>query len=63
MYEYKFVEIQVGAFSGKPKDDYREVIHQHAKDGWRLHQFVPLPFGAGRQSLSIELIFEKEIKE
>ncbi|MEK4800706.1 DUF4177 domain-containing protein [Oceanobacillus sp. FSL K6-0118] len=62
MYDYKFVDIQVSGFSGNPKEDYEEVIKKHAQEGWRLHTFQPLPFGAGGQALKLQLIFEKIIK-
>ncbi len=62
MYDYKFVEIQVGSLTGKPKEDYRTIIKEHAQEGWRLHTFQPLPFSAGGQALQIQLIFEKELQ-
>lgn len=61
MYEYKFVKISVGAFSGSPKDDYQGIIHEHARQGWKLHQIFTPPLGAGGQAVSMELIFEKEV--
>ncbi|KAF0821041.1 MULTISPECIES: DUF4177 domain-containing protein [unclassified Cytobacillus] len=62
MYDYKFIKINVGAFSGKPKEDYEEIIIQQAQEGWRLHTFTPLPFASGGQALEIQLIFERELK-
>ncbi len=62
MYDYKFVEVQVGSLTGKPKEDYREIIKEHALVGWRLHTFQPLPFSAGGQALQLQLIFEKELQ-
>ncbi|NRG44843.1 DUF4177 domain-containing protein [Bacillus sp. CRN 9] len=63
MYDYKFVEISVGSFTGIPKEDYQEIIHTHAKEGWRLHQILTPPFAAGGQALTMEIIFEKKLME
>ncbi len=65
-YEYKFVRI--GEYGGsalfgvrdKDRKDYEYVVHDHAKDGWRLVQiFAPgvAAFGAARY---YEFIFERE---
>lgn len=61
MYEYKFETIKVSAISGSVKVDYEKIIQDYANKGWRLHTFTPLPFAAGGQALSIQLIFEKSI--
>jgi hypothetical protein len=62
MFEYKFVRIDasVGLFGAKVSADYREVILQHAAEGWRLaHVLGPgtLPIKPG--SPAFELIFER----
>ena len=62
MYTYKFVKIELKArfMSRKPKQDYSEVIHSHAKEGWRLVQiFAPAITGYGAAHY-FELILEKE---
>lgn len=61
MYEYAFVDIPVGTFSGTPKEDYEQVIHNYAKEGWRLKQILTPPFAAGGQALTMQLIFEKKL--
>lgn len=61
MYDYKFITIKSASLSGRIKEDYAEIIVQHAAQGWRLHTFTPLPFGAGGQALGIQLIFERLI--
>ncbi|WP_312099436.1 DUF4177 domain-containing protein [Niallia sp.] len=63
MYEYQFVSIPVGGFSGKPKKDYQAIVHEYAKAGWRLHSVLTPPFGNGGMAITMELIFEKEQKE
>mgnify|MGYP002479960515 CR=1 FL=1 len=37
MYEYKFVEIELkqGFLKSEAKENYRKVIQDHAKEGWR----------------------------
>ena len=66
-FEYKFVRLgenQVSALFGpqsKARREYQEVVHEHARDGWRLVQiFAPgvAAFGAARY---YELIFEREL--
>jgi hypothetical protein len=60
MFEYKFVTIElVGIFNRGPKDDYRKVIEEHAKQGWRLVQiFAPGTAAEGRAKY-FEIIFER----
>lgn len=63
-YEYKFVKIEtkVHAFKGvTPKEDYHQVIDQHARDGWRLVQIFAPPIKGYGMADFYELIFEREI--
>jgi hypothetical protein len=64
--EYKFVrlgESPTSALFGvqtKARHTYQDVVHEHARDGWRLLQiFAPgvAAFGAAK---SYELVFERE---
>ena len=68
-YEYKFVrlgEYRGSAWFGvsdKVRNAYEPVVHEHARDGWRLVQiFAPgvAAFGAAKY---YELIFERERAE
>ena len=62
-YEYKFERLGEGWFGVKKAatKDYQQVIHQHAKQGWRLVQiFAPGIAGYGAAKF-YELIFEKEL--
>ncbi len=68
-FEYKFVrtgEYRASALFGpqaKARKQYQEIVHEHARDGWRLVQiFAPgvAAFGAARY---YELIFEREREE
>ena len=65
-YEYKFVRLgeyrgsALFGVSDKVRGAYEDVVHEHARDGWRLVQiFAPgvAAFGAAKYS---ELIFERE---
>ena len=65
MYEYKFVDVlleDVGLFS-KKKSNYRELIAEHAKDGWRFVQLVPKNYNTDGRPWEFEIILEKEFKE
>lgn len=59
-YNYKFVRIALkeGWSENSPKQSYQQIIHEHAKDGWRLVTiFAPATTGFGSASY-FELIFE-----
>jgi Domain of unknown function (DUF4177) len=67
VFEYKFVRVGEGRASAlfgpqeKARDTYEAVVHEHARDGWRLVQiFAPgvAAFGAAKY---YELIFEREL--
>jgi len=61
-YEYKFVRVNLkaGVHTDTPKADYQNIVHDHAKEGWRLFQiFAPATSGTGWASY-IELIFERQ---
>jgi hypothetical protein len=67
MFEYKFVRIGEGVTSAlfgpqeKARKEYEAVVHEYARDDWRLVQiFAPgvAAFGAAKY---YELIFEREL--
>lgn len=59
MYEYKYITIKLSTWTRKPKEDYHDVIEEHARSGWRLVQiFAPAISGYGAANF-YELIFEK----
>lgn len=61
MYEYKYVKIEAQGFLiRKPKEDYHEVIDEHAKQGWRLVQILISPTANNGLVEYYELIFEKK---
>lgn len=63
MFEYKFVRIKKNntGFLQVPTENYQEIIHTHAAEGWRFVQFVIMP---SAQAVGFpeyyELIFEKK---
>jgi len=62
MYEYKFVRSNLGWLSHEPKKDYRQVVHEHAKEGWKLFQILTPGTGGFGQAEYFELIFERPVR-
>lgn len=63
MFEYKFVQIKKKntGFLQLPTENYQEIIHTHAAEGWRFVQFVIMPSAQAVGFLEYyELIFEKK---
>mgnify|MGYP002735391512 CR=1 FL=1 len=62
-YEYKFVRLGEGWFGVRDsgKEQYKETIEEHAKDGWRLVQIFAPGTGAYGIAKYYELILEREI--
>ncbi len=62
MFEYKFIKLEVkGILESKPEQDYHEIVHEHAKDGWRLVQVLTPPTGPSGAATYFELIFKKHV--
>ena len=62
MFEYKFIKVELSSsgLAAEPKEDYHDIIHQYAREGWKLHQiFAPDVYGYGSAKY-FELIFERE---
>ena len=58
MYEYKVIRISVSMWTGKPKEDYVDVITEYAARGWRFVQVYQYR-NASRGTGYVEVIFEK----
>ena len=61
-YRYKFVRLGEGWMSVRKeaREQYQQVVHDHAREGWRLVQvFAPGTGGYGAAKY-FELIFERE---
>ena len=61
MYEYKFVRLGEGTIWAKKaaEDQYRKVIEDHARQGWRLVQIFAPGMGAAGRATYFEVIFER----
>ncbi len=57
MYEYKYVETTLGGFFTSPQ--HREIINEHAAEGWKLVQVLPLRYNGHGKPTEYEIIFEK----
>ncbi len=62
-YEYKFVRLGEGWLNARrsAKRDYQQVIHQHAREGWRLVQVFAPGIGGYGAAKYYEIILEREI--
>lgn len=62
-FEYKFVKISMknALMKVEPRENYHQIIEQHAKDGWRLVQVFAPPIRGYGWADFYELIFEREI--
>lgn len=61
MYEYKFVKVELSKWSNKPTLDYQDIIHNHAKEGWRVTQIFAPGIAAYGSAAYYEIIFEKPL--
>ncbi len=65
-YEYTFVRIGEGWLKVKSEaeEDYQQIIHQHAREGWRLVQvFAPsTDDNIAESDKYYELIFERDLR-
>ena len=62
-FEYKFERLGEGwvGVRSEAKRTYRDVIEQHARDGWRLVQIFAPGIGAYGCAKYYELIFERRV--
>ncbi len=62
-YEYKFVRLGEGWLNARraAKQDYQQVIHQHAREGWRLVQVFAPGIGGYGAAKYYEIILEREV--
>jgi len=62
-YEYKFVRLGEGILGARreARETYQDVIHQHAREGWRLVQiFAPAIAGYGAAKF-YEIVLERPL--
>lgn len=60
MYEYKFVEADLGGFFSVA--NHRQLIEEHAKNGWRLVQVLAFDYNVQGRPKRYEIIFERKVK-
>lgn len=62
-FEYKFVRLGEGWISVKRegRDSYQQVVHDHARQGWRLIQVFAPGIGGYGAAKFYELIFERPV--
>ncbi len=62
MLQYKFIRIDINFWTGRPDLDYRQVIRDHAEQGWRFVQIFA-PMKSGQMSHRYyEIILEKPVE-
>lgn len=60
MYEYKFVKIEFGKLTSKPKANYQDIIQENAKEGWRFVQLLTPDLSINGVASYYDLIFERK---
>lgn len=63
MYEYKYVHHKIVGFWGNSNYGHREIIDQHARDGWRYAGFIPVDFTGHGVIAAVDLVFERPVPE
>ena len=65
MYEYDYVTIYTGGglLLNNSACDHREIINRKAADGWRFVGYVPAKFTSYGGTKSLDLVFERPVKE
>jgi hypothetical protein len=61
MYQYKYVEATLGGLFSVA--NHREIINEHAEEGWKLVQVLPTEYNSHGKPRSYEIIFEREIDD
>jgi hypothetical protein len=61
-YEYKFVRLGEGLLGVRrhARKTYQDVVHQHAREGWRLVQIFAPGTGPSGAAKYFELVLERE---
>ena len=59
MYEYKYVTHRTGGGMWTGNRNHREIIDQHAQEGWRYVGFIPTHFTGHGGIAEADLIFER----
>lgn len=59
IYEYKYVQATLGGFFTEA--NHYEIIDEHAREGWRLVQVLPMYYNSHGKPTDYEIIFERLI--
>ncbi|MBP7052198.1 MAG: DUF4177 domain-containing protein [Phycisphaerae bacterium] len=62
-YEYKFVRLGEGILGARKeaRETYQDVIHQHAREGWRLVQIFAPGIGGYGYAKYYEIVLERPL--
>ena len=60
IFEYEYVEVDAEGFFHSKFREYRKTIDEYAKKGYRFVAAVPTEVNGHGQTLSMDLIFEKQ---
>ena len=65
MYEYKYVPLYTGGgfWLDNRECEHREIIDQHAAEGWRYVGYIPAKFTGNGGAKELDLIFERPVEE
>jgi hypothetical protein len=61
MYEYKYIECFADGFF--TDDNHQEIINEHAEQGWRFIQMVPIQYNTHGTPKKFEIIFERKLEQ
>ena len=61
MYTYEYERVYAQGFLTAKTQEYREIIEQRARDGWRYAGFIPVKQIGEGYIAEMDLIFEKEL--
>lgn len=60
MFDYKFVSIKTrGVFSLNFENDYKDIIQENAREGWRFLQLVPVEYSSYGLPKQVEVVMER----
>jgi hypothetical protein len=64
-FEYKFVRLGEGFLGarGAAEQQYQDVVHEHAAEGWRLVQIFAPGTGVSGAAKYYEMIFERPVSQ
>ena len=60
-YEYVYVSLKIGGFFTSGGTEYRKIIDEYAKKGYRYTGYMPTKIESYGRFTEVDLIFEKEI--